>query len=177
MHYCPQSRLHCSCLLTVSSGGYSLSSRFLNCPWPQLPASNKNSSQWLNPSSSSITESQSQSQSSVTTDGQSASLSWCEAPIWGSKPHFCYCQTLVGLLMWGTLSKERMGLSFKIAAGPCQCSHSWVQILWDSWPYFTVSDSRLLIHGGPVPVITSPKSRVAQLYLQALGSLFVASYN
>jgi hypothetical protein len=26
---------------------------------------------------------QSQSQSYVTTDGQSASLSWCQAPIWG----------------------------------------------------------------------------------------------
>jgi hypothetical protein len=40
-------------------------------------------------------------------------------------------------------SDERMGVSFTVAAGPCQCSHSWVQVTWDSWPRFTVSDSRL----------------------------------
>jgi hypothetical protein len=32
----------------------------------------------------------------------------------------------VALLMWGALSDERMGLSFTIAVGPCQCCHSWV---------------------------------------------------
>jgi hypothetical protein len=65
----------------------------------------------------------SQSQSYVTTDGQSASLSWCQAPIWGTIPDFCYCQTVAGLLMWGALSDQRMGLSFTIAGGPRQCSH------------------------------------------------------
>jgi hypothetical protein len=25
------------------------------------------------------------------------------------------------------------------ATGPCQCCHSYVQVLQDSWPYFTVS--------------------------------------
>jgi hypothetical protein len=35
------------------------------------------------------------------------------------------------------------GLSFTITAGPCQCSHFRVQVPWDLWPYFTVSDSRL----------------------------------
>jgi hypothetical protein len=33
-----------------------------------------------------------QSQSYVTTDGQSANLSWCQAPNWGSRPDFYYCQ-------------------------------------------------------------------------------------
>jgi hypothetical protein len=33
---------------------------------------------------------QSQSQSYVTTDGQSASLSWCQAPIWGLRPDFFF---------------------------------------------------------------------------------------
>jgi hypothetical protein len=47
------------------------------------------------------------------------------------------------LLMWGALSDERTGLSFIIAAGPSQRSHSRVRVPWDSRPYFTVSDSRL----------------------------------
>jgi hypothetical protein len=38
---------------------------------------------------------------------------------------------------------KRMGLSFTIAAGPHQRRHSRVRVQWDSWPYFTVSDSRL----------------------------------
>jgi hypothetical protein len=47
-----------------------------------------------------------ESESHVMTDGQSASLSWCQAPIWGPRPDFCYCQTVAGLLMWGALSSE-----------------------------------------------------------------------
>jgi hypothetical protein len=61
----------------------------------------------------SLTEvSQRQSQSYVTTDGQSASLSWNKAPIWGLRPDFHYCQTIAGLLIWGALSDERKDLSF-----------------------------------------------------------------
>jgi hypothetical protein len=85
----------------------------------------------------------SQSQSYVTTDGQSASLSWCQAPIWGLRPDFYYCQTVAVLLVWGALSDERTGLPFTIAAGPRQCSHSCVRVPRDSWPYFAVSNSRL----------------------------------
>jgi hypothetical protein len=44
------------------------------------------------------------------TDGQSASLSWNKAPIWGLRPDFHCCQTVMGLLMWGALSDERSGL-------------------------------------------------------------------
>jgi hypothetical protein len=54
---------------------------------------------------------QSQSQIHVTTDDQSASLSWNKAPIWGVRPDFHYCQTIAGLLIWGALSDERSGLS------------------------------------------------------------------
>jgi hypothetical protein len=86
---------------------------------------------------------QSESESSVTTGGQPASLSWNTAPVWGLRPHFYYCQTVAGLLMWGAHSDERTGLLFTIAAGPHQRSHFWVRVPWDSWPYFTVSDSRL----------------------------------
>jgi hypothetical protein len=35
-------------------------------------------------------ESESESESDVTTDGQSASLSWNKAPIWGLRPDFFY---------------------------------------------------------------------------------------
>jgi hypothetical protein len=42
-------------------------------------------------------------ESYVTADGQSVSLSWNKAHIWGLRPDFYYCQTVVGLLMWGAL--------------------------------------------------------------------------
>jgi hypothetical protein len=83
-------------------------------------------SRWLAPSCCSsraeLTGSQlpnSQSQSYVTTDGQSASLFWHKAPIWGLRPDFYFCQTVAGLFMWDTLSDERTDLSFTIAASPC----------------------------------------------------------
>jgi hypothetical protein len=79
-------------------------------------------------------------ESFITTDGQSASLSWNKASIWGLRQDFYYCQTVAGLLMWDALSDERMGLSFTIAAGPRQRRRSRVRIPWDSRPYFTVSD-------------------------------------
>jgi hypothetical protein len=48
----------------------------------------------------------SQSQSYVMTDGQSASMSWCQAPIWSPRPDFYYCQTVSGVLVWGAFSDE-----------------------------------------------------------------------
>jgi hypothetical protein len=70
-----------------------------------------------------------------------------------------------------------MGLSFIIAAVPRQRSHSQVRIPQDSWSNFTLSDSRLPNLEGQVPVFISHRNRVAQLYPQALGSIFVASYD
>jgi hypothetical protein len=90
-----------------------------------------------------------ESESYVTTDCQSASLSWNKAPFWGLRQYLDYCLTIAGLLMWGALSDERTGLSFTIAAGPRQGSHSRVRVLWDSRPYFTVSDSRLPFSSPP----------------------------
>jgi hypothetical protein len=77
-----------------------------------------------------------ESESYITTDGQSASLSWNKAPIWGLRPDFYYCQTVAGFLIWGTVSDERTNLSFTIAAGPRQRSHSQVRVLWDSTTIF-----------------------------------------
>jgi hypothetical protein len=100
----------------------------------------------------------SQSQNYVTADGESASLSWNKAPIWGLWPDFYYCQTVSGLLMCGALSDERTGLSFTIVAGPRQrilgfeSRGTRVRVPWDSASYFTVSDSRLPF---PSPLTTS----------------------
>jgi hypothetical protein len=77
------------------------------------------------------------------TYSQSVSLSWNKAPIWGLRPDFYYCQTVAGLLMWGAHSGERTGLSFTIAAGPRQCSHSRVRVEWDTLHYLTLSGSKL----------------------------------
>jgi hypothetical protein len=60
----------------------------------------------------------SESESYVTTDGQSASLSWNKAPIWGLWPDFYYCQTVAGLLMRGAHSDERTHLDFTIFPVP-----------------------------------------------------------
>jgi hypothetical protein len=61
--------------------------------------------------------------------------------------------------MWGTPSDERTGLPFTIAASPRQRSHSWVRVPRDSWPYFTVSDSRLPQSGGPGSRIYIPQEQ------------------
>jgi hypothetical protein len=76
-----------------------------------------------------------------------------------SRPDFHCCQTVAGLFMWGALSDERTGLPFTIAAGPRQCSHSWVRFPLDSSTYFTVSDSRLPQPGGPGPRIYIPQEQ------------------
>jgi hypothetical protein len=53
-----------------------------------------------------LTGSESESESYVTTDGQSASLSWNKAPIWGLRPDFYYCET--ARVCWrGALSLTR----------------------------------------------------------------------
>jgi hypothetical protein len=51
--------------------------------------------------------------------------------------------------MWGAVSDERTGLSFTIAAGPRQRSHSQVRVPWYSRPYFAGSDSRLPFSSPP----------------------------
>jgi hypothetical protein len=117
--------------LKSSLNGGSPSTAFL----PQTPL--QNSLGWI------------ESEIYVTTDGQSASLSWNKAPIRGLRPYFYYCQTVAGLLLWSALSDERTGLSFTIAAGTRQRRHSRVCVPWDSRPYFTVSDSRLPFSSPP----------------------------
>jgi hypothetical protein len=78
-----------------------------------------------------------QSQSYVTTEGQTASLSW---------------------LIWGALSDERTGLSIAIPAVARQRSYYRVRVPRDPRPYFTVSDLRLPQPGGPGPDIYTPRN-------------------
>jgi hypothetical protein len=52
-----------------------------------------------------------------------------------------------------------MGLSFTVAAGLRQRSHSQVRVSQDSWQHFTVSYSRLLQPGGPGTRIYSPQEQ------------------
>jgi hypothetical protein len=74
----------------------------------------------------------SESESYITTDCQSASLSWNKAPVWGLGPDLYYCQIVAGMLMGGALSDERTGLSFTNAPGPSQRSHFRVRVPWDT---------------------------------------------
>jgi hypothetical protein len=57
----------------------------------------------------------SQSQSHITTDNESVSQPWCQAPIWDPRPYCLRCCSV--------LSDERTGLSFTVADGPRQRSH------------------------------------------------------
>jgi hypothetical protein len=81
-----------------------------------------------------------ESESYVTTDGQSASLSWYKTPIRGLRPDFFFRSeyemrlTVTFLIPWVALSDERTGLSFVYAAGPCQRSLSRVLVPWDLRP-------------------------------------------
>jgi hypothetical protein len=59
----------------------------------------------------------------VTTDGQSAILSWNKAAIWGLRPDFYYRQTVAGLLMWGAFSDEDGAVVYN-CCWPYQRSHS-----------------------------------------------------
>jgi hypothetical protein len=103
----------------------------------------------------SLRKTESESESYVTTDGKSASLSWYKAPIRGLRPDFYFRTeyiirlTVTFLIPWGALSDERTDLSFVCVAGPCQRSLSRVLFPWDSRPYFTVSDLRLPFSSPP----------------------------
>jgi hypothetical protein len=70
------------------------------------------------------------------------------------------------LLMRGRIFYEKTGLWFKITAGPRQRSLSWIKVLQDSLPYFTVSDSRLPQPARPCPRNYNPQKRVVHLYPQ-----------
>jgi hypothetical protein len=68
---------------------------------------------------------------------------------WGLTTRFLLMSDSCRFFMWGALSDERTGLSFTIAAGTRQGTHSRVRVPWDSRPHITLSDSRLLFSSPP----------------------------
>jgi hypothetical protein len=68
---------------------------------------------------------------------------------------FITVKTVACFLMLGALSDERTILSFTIAAGPRQRIHFRDRVPWDSWPHFTVSDSRLPFSSPPMVEVSS----------------------
>jgi hypothetical protein len=97
-------------------------------------------------------------QSHFTTGGlPPISSSWRQTPC-NPRPVFFFNWTLPVIVLCNILSDERTGLSFTIAAGPRHCSHSRVRVPRDSWPYFTVSDSRPPNLVGQVPAFVSPRN-------------------
>jgi hypothetical protein len=103
----------------------------------------------------------------VTSDSQSASLSWCQAPSETTTRFLLLSVRRV--LIWAAFCDERTDLSFTVAACPRHRSHSRVRVPRDSLPYLTVSDS---IRDSPnlegqVPVFICPKNRLSQVYHQA----------
>jgi hypothetical protein len=87
-----------------------------------------------------------------------------------SATRFSLLTTATGLLIWGAFSDERTCLSFTIADGPSQGSHSRVRVPRDSFE--TPPNLE-----GEAPIFISSRNMVARLYPQALGSFFVASYD
>jgi hypothetical protein len=100
------------------------------------------------------------------TDGQSTNPSSCQVPS-GAQDHI----SVAGLLMWGALSDEGTSLSFAIAAGSRQSSHSRIRVPRDLRPYFTVSDSRLPYPGRPGPRIYILKKQGGPIQSQRLSTI------
>jgi hypothetical protein len=84
---------------------------------------------------------------------------------------------VVDLLMWGAFSDERMDLSFTIAAGSSQRSHSQVRVQRDWWSSFTVLDSEHPQRGGLGSRIYNPHEHCGSVIPQALASLLVATHD
>jgi hypothetical protein len=77
--------------------------------------------------------------------------------------------------LWSALSLSlwrENGSAFTIAADPRQSSHSWVGVPRDSWPYFTLSDSRLPQPGGPGPRIYIPQEEGGPVIPPGIGFPF-----
>jgi hypothetical protein len=101
--------------------------------------------------------------------GQSASLSWCQATIWGPWPNFATVrQSRVSWCGAPPLTRGRICI-LTAAAGSRQRSLSRVRVSRDSWPDFTVSNLRLPQPGGIDSRTYFLRNRVTQIYPQTLG--------
>jgi hypothetical protein len=122
---------------------------------------------------------QSQSQSYITTDSQSASPSWCQVPIW-DRDHFIpfslrlfldsYRFVDVGRPLWREVGSVVFSFCRALPAQPFSDLSSTGLTSIFYCPYFL--DSRNL--EGQVPVFISTRNKVAQLYPRALGFWLLA---
>jgi hypothetical protein len=106
----------------------------------------------------------------VTTDSQSASLSWCQAPIWSPWPDiFSVWRLRVSCCEAPSLTRGRvcnllcncfwaLPEQSLLSPSPAELTAIFYSLIWDS-PNLE----------GQVPVFISPRNRVAQLYPRALG--------
>jgi hypothetical protein len=122
----------------------------------------------------SVCQSQNQSQSYITTDGQSTSLSWCQAPIWDQRPIFIFLSLIISRQLWvcwwgaPSLTRGRVCSFQLLLASPAES-------------YLSLSPAGLMAIfyclnietppnlAGQVPVFISHRNRVAQLHPQTLG--------
>jgi hypothetical protein len=129
-----------------------------------------------------VTQNKSQSESYITTDGQSASLPWCQALILDLRPMFlllllffrqlwvCWCggpSPTRGLVCSSQLLLRLASRVFLRSESRWTHDNILLSQYWDS-----------LNLEGQVPVFISPRNRVVQLYPQALGlsNLFTYYY-
>jgi hypothetical protein len=120
-----------------------------------------------------------ESQSYITTDGQSASLCWCQATIRARDQFFFlleifFRQLRVCYFVAPSLSRGRVCNSLLLLVSPAQSrsglSPEGLKTIFDcsnSWDFLNLKCQ--------VPVFISPRNRVAQTYARAL--LSVASYD
>jgi hypothetical protein len=97
--------------------------------------------------------------SHITTDGQSASLSWYQAPHVRLMTRFLLLSDHCGFVDMGRPLWREDGSVVYNCCCLCQRSHSQVRVPRDSWPHFTVSDLRLPKPGGPGPCIYNPQEQ------------------
>jgi hypothetical protein len=102
-----------------------------------------------------------------------------EKPLETRDQSFFFCQqnTCDLSLLINILSDYKMGLSFTFVVGPRQHSYSRLGDPRDSWPYFTISDSRRPKPGGPGPRIYIPQEQGGPIMPPGIGSLFFFSYD
>jgi hypothetical protein len=117
---------------------------------------------------------QHQSQSYFTTDGHSASLSWCQVPVWSPDQIFitvrklpvCWCGE--PSLTRGQVCRLQLLLVLAVSGpSPAGIMTILYSLRFETPPTWRARYSYLY----------PPRNMVAQLYSQTLGSIFVASYN
>jgi hypothetical protein len=133
----------------------------LTIPVTHLPASHGKSSQQLKPSEVKVKV--------MLRPTVSRPICLCVKHPTGAQDRIFVIVRQLRVVIWGTLSDCRTGLSFTIAAGLRQCSHSRVRP-HGSHDHILLSQIRDSPNQeGKVSVFISSRNRVAQLHTQALG--------